>query len=545
MSKDEPLVLSGDHKILNPRNVYYNLSVAQLYEHAIHRGEAQLAADGPLIAWTGERTGRSPNDRFLVREPSTQDKIWWGKVNRPIAPEHFNSLAARIAAYLQGRDVYLFEGCAGAHDGYSMPVRVISEYAWHSLFARNMFVRKVRRTQPFTVVAAPGFRADPKRDGLDSPTFILIDLAQRLALIGGTAYAGEIKKSIFSVMNYYLPQNRVLSMHCSVNYGSDRDDAAVFFGLSGTGKTTLSADASRTLIGDDEHGWCEHSEQSPGGGVFNIEGGCYAKVIRLSPEGEPDIYATTRRFGTILENVVYDETSRELDLDSAEITENTRASYPVSHLANVDVDGLAGHPKHVVFLTCDAFGVLPPISRLTPDQAIYHFLSGYTAKVAGTERGVTEPKATFSACFGAPFMPLHPGDYARMLRERIEKHGVKVWLINTGWTGGPYGVGNRIQLKYTRQMVRAALSGALDDVPGAATDDGINLFHLDIPRQVEGVPSELLQPWKSWANMADYETKATELAQMFRDNFRQFEDGVDDEVKAAGPVRSDSVVAGR
>ncbi len=516
--------------ITKARTVYWNLPPAQLYEHALKRGEAVLAAEGPLVARTGEHTGRSPNDKFLVREPESEGDIWWGKVNRSIAQAHFDQLLEGMKGYLEGRDLYLFDGYAGADSRYRLPVRVVTEIAWHNLFARNMFVRetdpdRLSRFEPgFTVLSTPGFKADPAVHGTNSPTFIVVDLARRMVIIGGTGYAGEIKKSIFSVMNYLLPKVGVLSMHCSANYGRDRDDVALFFGLSGTGKTTLSADPERALIGDDEHGWSDT-------GVFNIEGGCYAKVIRLSPEGEPGIYATTRRFGTILENVVLDPESRKLDLDDDSLTENTRASYPLTQLEGVDQDGCAGHPKNIIFLTCDAFGVLPPISRLDASQALYHFLSGYTAKVAGTERGVTEPAATFSTCFGAPFMPLHPGVYAELLGEKIRRHGAQIWLINTGWTGGPYGVGRRMPLAHTRRMVSAALSGELAEV-ATCTDP---MLGLEIPTRVEGVPEAVLQPRRTWRNGADYDDKAAKLADMFDENFQQFADGVSAAVAAAGP----------
>jgi phosphoenolpyruvate carboxykinase (ATP) len=516
--------------IHNTGTVYWNLPEARLYEHALLRGEACLAVEGPLVAETGEHTGRSPNDRFLVREPASEGDLWWGKVNCPVDQEKFNDLLRRLRAHLQKPDLFVFDGYAGTDPRYRLRVRVVNENAWQNLFARNMFVRepdgaKLRDFAPdFTVINAPSFQADPGRDGTRTGTFILLDLGRRLVLIGGTQYAGEIKKSIFTAMNYILPKRGVLSMHCSANYGADRDDVALFFGLSGTGKTTLSADPARTLIGDDEHGWSDD-------GIFNIEGGCYAKVIRLDPEGEPEIYATTRRFGTILENVVCDPDTRRLDLDDDSLTENTRASYPITHLENVDPGGVAGHPKNVVFLTCDAFGVLPPISHLTAPQAMYHFLSGYTAKVAGTERGVTEPSATFSACFGAPFLPLHPGVYAKMLGEKLARHDARVWLVNTGWTGGPYGVGKRIKLAYTRRMVAAALSGGLDDVPTSPDP----IFGVGVPATVPDVPDEILVPRNTWADEALYETQAAELARMFVENFRQFEDGVDDEVKGAGP----------
>lgn len=518
------------HGILGAKTVYWNLPPAQLYEHAIRRGEAWLAAEGPLVAHTGQHTGRSPNDKFIVRDPASEADIWWGKSNQAADREVFHRLRARVTAYLQGRDLYVLNAYAGADPRYRLPVRVITEAAWHNLFARNMFIPETDATKlaefvpGFTVINAGSFLADPKIDGTRTSTFILLDFEERTVLIGGTVYAGEIKKSIFSVMNYLLPKQGVMSMHCSANYGRDREDVALFFGLSGTGKTTLSADPNRTLIGDDEHGWSD-------AGVFNIEGGCYAKVIRLSPQGEPELYATTKRFGTVLENVVFDAESRALDLDSDRLTENTRSSYPLSQLANVDLGGCAGHPRNIVFLTCDAYGVLPPIARLTEAQAMYHFLSGYTAKVAGTEKGVTEPSATFSACFGAPFMPLHPGVYAEMLGQKIRKHGARVWLINTGWTGGPYGVGSRIKLSYTRRMVTAALSGELDSV---ATRPGT--FGLAIPEAVEGVPAEVLQPRAAWHDKAAYDTKAAMLAGMFHENFQKFAAGVSDEIRNAGPV---------
>ncbi len=512
--------------------VFWNLPTPRLYEHAIRRGEAFLARHGPLVTATGEHTGRAPHDKFVVREPTTEGDIWWGKVNKPFEPASFNRILDMLRGYVQGRDLYVFDGYAGCDPNYRLKVRVINENAWQNLFARNMFVREadgaklVDHEPDFTVVNIPSFRADPDRDGTYSGTFILLDVGQRLALIGGTEYAGEIKKSIFTVMNYLLPKRGVMSMHCSANYGRDQDDVALFFGLSGTGKTTLSADPSRTLIGDDETGWSDD-------GVFNIEGGCYAKVIRLDPAGEPDIYATTERFGTILENVVYHPGTRELDLDDDSLTENTRASYPISHLRQFDPDGVAGHPKNVVFLTCDAFGVLPPVARLTEAQAMYHFLSGYTAKVAGTEAGVTEPKATFSACFGAPFMPLHPGAYAKLLGEKIARHGAKVWLVNTGWSGGPFGVGERMKLAHTRRMVTAVLTGELDDV--ATRQDPI--FGVAIPQAVADVPPEILVPRNTWADGDAYDAQAAKLADMFADNFEEFESGVTEEVKEAGPRR--------
>jgi len=515
------------------QTVWWNLAPARLYEQALARGEAELAQSGPLVAETGAHTGRSPNDKFMVREDETGEEIWWGEVNRPLEPAHFDGLFEKARAFAAEKDLFVFDGYAGTHPEHRLRVRIVTQYAWHSLFARNMFVREydgaaLRDFEPqFTVIDLPGLQADPAADGTHSGTFIVANLAKKTVLIGGTEYAGEIKKSIFSVMNYMLPKQDVLSMHCSANYGACRDDAALFFGLSGTGKTTLSADPERTLIGDDEHGWGDD-------GVFNIEGGCYAKVIRLDPDNEPQIFATTRRFGTILENVVYDSETRVLDLDDETKTENTRASYPVDQLDTVDLTGRCGHPKNVVFLAADAFGVLPPISRLTPEQAMYHFLSGYTAKVAGTERGITEPKATFSPCFGAPFLPLHPGVYAEMLGERLERHTAKVWLVNTGWTGGPYGTGHRIALGHTRRMVRAALSGELDDVE-TRTDP---IFGLHVPVQVEGVPEPLLTPRKTWDDPEEFDRQAAKLAGMFRENFAKYADGVSEKVREAGPQES-------
>jgi phosphoenolpyruvate carboxykinase (ATP) len=518
--------------LADARTVYWNLSPARLSEMAVQRDEAKLASEGPLVCLTGTHTGRSPQDRFVVGDAAIDGEIWWGEVNRRIERDRCEALWHRVRQYLADRDLFVFDGYAGADPRYRLPVRVVTELAWHNLFARNMFLRepdgsRLAAFEPaLTVVDAALFQADPARDGTRSSTFILLDLARRTVLIGGTRYAGEIKKGVFSVMNYLLPGQQVMPMHCSANYGATRDDVALFFGLSGTGKTTLSADPGRTLIGDDEHGWSAD-------GVFNVEGGCYAKVIRLSREGEPEIYETTRRFGTVLENVVCDEESRELDLDADTLTENTRSSYPLTQLASVDLGGRAGHPKHVVFLTCDALGVLPPISRLTPEQAMYHFLSGYTARVAGTERGVVEPKVTFSTCFASPFLPLHPGVYAKMLGERLARHRARVWLINTGWTGGPVGTGTRIKLGFTRRMVHAALGGELDDA--ATWTDPI--FGLAVPERVEGVPDAVLRPADSWKSAADYAEKAARLADMFAANFESYESGVDEAVRSAGPRR--------
>jgi len=522
------------HGIVNPGTVYWNLHTPQLYEQITQRREGLLAHLGPIVVHTGDHTGRSPNDRFIVKEPTTENDIWWGTVNREISQTFFDRLYRKLMAYIQNRDIFVFDGYAGADERYRMPIRVINEYAWHSLFARNMFIReldpsKLAEHMPqFTVIDMPRFHANPDTDGTNSQTFILVDFGKRLVIIGGSEYGGEIKKSIFSALNYYLPKRGVLSMHCSANYGKDEDDVAIFFGLSGTGKTTLSNDSTRTLIGDDEHGWSDD-------GVFNFEGGCYAKVIRLDPEGEPEIYATTRRFGTILENVVMDRNTRRTDLDDGTYTQNTRSSYPISHIPNATRTGKGGHPKNVMFLTADAFGVLPPISKLTREQAMYHFLSGYTAKVAGTELGVTEPIPNFSACFGAPFMPLHPGTYAKLLGDKVEKHNSNVWLVNTGWTGGPYGVGSRMKLAYTRAMVSAALNGELDDVEMETEP----FFGLSIPKFVAGVPDEVLNPRNTWQDKDAYDSQAKRLADMFVANFRQFEDGVSQAVIDAGPPQTE------
>ncbi len=520
----------GARGALSADSVSWNVSVAALYEDAVRGGEAVIAEHGPLVAETGSFTGRSPNDKFIVKDATTDD-VWWGDVNRPIDASSFEGVLEKVRSYVASRHLYVFDGYAGADPNFQLPIRIVTERAWHSLFARNMFVREKdpKRLVGFrpqaVVIDVPGLKADPEVDGTNSSTFILLNLAERLVLVGGTEYAGEIKKSIFSLMMYWLPKQGVLSMHCSANYGSDRNDVALFFGLSGTGKTTLSADPRRTLIGDDEHGWSPE-------GVFNIEGGCYAKVIRLREGSEPAIYATTRHFGTVLENVAIDPQTRELDLDDDSKTENTRSSYPVSQLSNVDLSGVAGHPKSVIFLTCDAFGVLPPISRLDEAQAMYHFLSGYTAKVAGTERGVTEPTATFSTCFAAPFMPLRPSVYAKMLGEKIRDHGVSVWLINTGWTGGAHGVGDRIPLSVTRRMVEAALSGELDSV--ATRVDPV--FGFEVPLQVEGVSAEVLDPRSSWSSVEDYDARAAELAEMFAANFEQFAADCEPEIGKAGPA---------
>ncbi len=520
----------SNHGIKKIHHAYWNLSSGELYEHSIRRGEAVIAHLGPLVVNTGQHTGRSPNDKFIVREASSEKHVWWGKVNRPFEQVNFNRLLNQVLSHLEGKDLYVQDCFAGAAPDYSVPIRVITEYAWHSLFARNMFVRPDWNTQAtihipeFTVINVPGCLADPETDGTNSPTFILMDFGRKLILIGGTSYAGETKKSIFTLLNYLLPLRHVLSMHCSANIGKD-GETAIFFGLSGTGKTTLSADPERMLIGDDEHGWSDQ-------GVFNFEGGCYAKVINLSAEAEPDIYACTRRFGTVLENVVIDPITRRLDLHDGSLTENTRAAYPLSHIHNHVPTGMGGHPKNIIMLTADAYGILPPIAKLTPEQAMYHFISGYTAKVAGTEKGLSkEPQATFSTCFGAPFMVHHPGVYAELLRDRIARHKADCWLVNTGWSGGPYGTGQRMKIAHTRAMVRAALNGSLAQV--ATEPDPV--FGVHVPVACPDVPSEVLKPRNTWKNPAAYDEKARNLARLFSENFEQFAAGVSDEVKASGP----------
>ena len=514
--------------ISTEQRVYRNLTPSQLYEHALRRREGIVTAGGPFAAVTSPHTGRSPNDKFLVQEPESSERIWWGKVNQPIALEKFERLKSDVEQHLASQELFVRDVYAGADRNYRLPIRFVTPNAWHALFVYNMFLRpsdeELSGFEPqFEVLHAPEFQADPAVHGTNSGTFIIINFAQRTVLIGGTRYAGELKKSIFSVLNYLLPNQGVLSMHCSANVGQ-HGDCALFFGLSGTGKTTLSADPERRLIGDDEHGWSD-------AGIFNFEGGCYAKVIKLSRDGEPEIYATTEMFGTVLENVDVHAETGTVDLNSSRITENTRASYPIHYIPNHVPEGTAGHPSHIVFLTADAFGVMPPIAKLTPEQARYHFLSGYTAKVAGTERGVTEPKETFSACFGAPFLPLHPTVYAKMLGTRIAKHGVVCWLVNTGWTAGPYGVGHRMSLKHTRAMIRAALSGRLDDVPTRREP----VFGLEVPNHVPGVPDAVLDQRNTWKDPAAYDAQAQKLTALFRKNFEQFADAVSPDVRAAGP----------
>ena len=517
-----------NHGIKNLNAVYWNLSTPLLYEQAIRRREARLAHLGPLVVRTGQHTGRSPNDKFIVADPSSADKIWWGKVNRPMEADRFDGLHPRLLAYLQGKDLFVQDCFAGADPAYRLPIRVITETAWHNLFARNIFIQAepahlINHKPQFTVINIPSFHAIPELDGTRSEVFVVIHFGQQLVLIGGTQYAGEIKKSVFTVLNYLLPQQNVLSMHCSANIGP-REDVALFFGLSGTGKTTLSADPSRTLVGDDEHGWSDR-------GVFNFEGGCYAKVIHLSAQAEPEIFETTRRFGTILENVGFDSATGRLDLDDDSLTENTRAAYPISHIRNARRDGIGGHPSHIIMLTADAFGVLPPIAQLTPAQAMYHFLSGYTAKVAGTERGVTEPQATFSTCFGAPFMALSPSVYSDLLGDKITRHKVNVWQVNTGWSGGPYGVGQRMNIGITRALIHAALNGLLENAP-TNTDPH---FGVAVPAACPEVPAEILNPRNTWANKAAYDIQARRLAAMFVENFKTLADQVSAQVRAAGP----------
>jgi phosphoenolpyruvate carboxykinase (ATP) len=518
-----------EHGLTNLNVVYWTLPSAALVERILQRREGVMAHMGAVVVRTGHHTGRSPDDKFIVSGGDYDDKIWWGKINQPLPRDKFDRLLARMTAYFQGRDVFVQDTAAGMHPDYALPIRIVSEYAWHSLFARNLFIRLppptlANHTPRFTVLDAPRFHAIPEEDGTRSEAGIIIDFDRSLALICGTSYAGEIKKTIFTVMNYLLPQRQVLSMHCSANVGKD-GDVALFFGLSGTGKTTLSSDLTRRLIGDDEHGWADD-------GVFNIEGGCYAKTIRLSPEDEPIIWEATRRFGTVLENVSVDSMTRRVDFDNNSLTENTRAAYPIGAVEGSILEGRSGHPRNVIFLTADAFGVLPPLSRLTPDQAMYYFLSGYTAKVAGTEKGLgSEPKATFSACFAAPFLPLAPSVYARLLGEKIREHDVRVWLLNTGWIGGPYGVGERIRLPFTRAMVASALDGSLDDVPTRLDP----VFNLTVPTRCPGVAEELLDPRRTWSDAAAYDAQARRLAESFAENFKDHESEVPPQVRRAGP----------
>jgi phosphoenolpyruvate carboxykinase (ATP) len=518
------------HGLTNQRQVYWNLPPEALYEEVVFRGEGRISHQGPVVVDTGRHTARAAQDKFIVRHPDSENNIWWGEYNRPINAVQFGDTYNRLQGFLQGRDLFVQDCFAGADPNFRLPIRVITEYAWHSLFAYNMFIQPRNREEyrvhvpEFTLLAVPSFKAFEAIDGTRTNTFITLNFEQQLALIGNSSYGGEIKKAFFTVMNYLLPLEGVMTMHCSANQG-DEEDVALFFGLSGTGKTTLSADPSRGLIGDDEHGWSDD-------GVFNFEGGCYAKVIQLSAAAEPEIYATTRRFGTILENVVYDPISRFIDLDDDELTENTRASYPLEFIGNAIEAKRGGHPHNVLFLTCDAQGVMPPIARLTPEQAVYHFISGYTSKVGGTEIGLgEEPEIAFSACFGAPFMVHHPMFYADLLRRKMARYGVTCWLLNTGWVGGPYGVGKRISIRYTRALLTAALKGQLQDVD--YYEDEVFGFH--VPKSCPGVPDEVLYPAERWPSKAEYDARYRSLAARFIDNFRKFAPACPPEVVAAGP----------
>ncbi len=524
----------------NLHRVYWNLPTEALYEEAIFRREGRMTKNGPLAVNTGDWTARAANDKAIVKESTTENRVWWGEYNRPFSVDKFNAVYQRMQGYLQGRDLFVTDCYAGQDTNYRLPVRVITEFAWHALFVRNMFIEpqtndEMRTFVPdFTVISLPQFRGLPEIDGTLTPTFILLNFDQKVCLIGGSGYGGEIKKAVFTVLNYLLPLDGVLSMHCSANVGKQAD-TAIFFGLSGTGKTTLSADPNRGLIGDDEHGWSDE-------GVFNFEGGCYAKVINLSPTAEPQIYACTRRFGTVLENVVFDPVTRLLDLDDDEMTENTRAAYPLDFIDNAIPEGVAGHPKNIIMLTCDASGVMPPIARLTPHQAMYHFISGYTSKVSGTEIDLgKEPEITFSACFGAPFMVHHPAFYAEMLKNKIEKHNVNCWLVNTGWTGGPYGIGKRMSIHHTRTLLNAALDGKLLDVE-YWTDP---VFGFHVPSRCEGVPDKVLRPIETWEDPQAFQDKYLQLAALFIENFKKFAAGTSPEVAAAGPVKRQFLQAGK
>ncbi len=519
-----------NHGLTNLRKVYWNLPTESLYEEIVFRGEGQITRMGPISVRSGKHTARAAQDKFIVREPSTEEKIWWGEYNRPISPGQFDDTYSRMQGFLQGRDLFVQDCYAGADPDYRFPVRIITEYAWHSLFARNMFIlpetkEEYRQHVPeFTVVCAPSFKAYRPIDGTNSSTFITLNFEQKLAIIADSGYGGEIKKSIFTVMNFLLPQKGVMTMHCSANQGDD-GDVGLFFGLSGTGKTTLSADPSRELIGDDEHGWSDS-------GVFNFEGGCYAKVIQLSPTAEPEIHATTHTFGTILENVVHDPVTRVIDLNDDEVTENSRASYPLEYISNAIPEKRGGHPQNIILLTCDAQGVMPPIARLTLEQAMYHFISGYTSKVGGTEVGLgDEPEITFSACFGAPFMVHHPMYYADLLGRKIERYGVNCWLLNTGWVGGAYGVGKRISIRHTRTLLNTALNGDLLDVEYYQDP----VFGFQVPKTCPGVPDSVLYPAQSWSSEAEYNRKYQQLAARFIDNFKKFAPDCPPEVLTGGP----------
>ncbi len=523
----------ANHGLINLKRVYWNLPEPALYEEAIFRGEGHMVRGGPLVVHTQPHTARAAADKFIVREAGTEQQVWWGNYNRPVSPAQFSGLLGRMQAFLQGQELFVQDCFAAAAPEHRLPIRIITDTAWQSLFARNMFLTtdnpdELHQHVPqFTVLALPSFKADPRVDGTRSETAIILNFQQRLAIIANTAYGGEIKKTIFTVLNFLLPNEGVMPMHCSANVGDD-GDVALFFGLSGTGKTTLSADPRRRLIGDDEHGWSDE-------GVFNFEGGCYAKVIRLSPENEPQIHAATHAWGTILENVVFDPASRRIDLDDDELTENTRASYPIEMIPNVILEGMVrSHPRNVIFLTCDAQGVLPPIARLSQQQAMYHFISGYTSKIAGTEIGLgTEPEMTFSACFGAPFMVHHPFQYARLLADKMARHGATCWLVNTGWTGGRFGIGKRISIRHTRQLLNAALRGDLRDVKYRKD----KLFGFDVPLSCPDVPGEILDASQSWGNKDDYWKTFDALAARYQENFKLFADGCPPEIAAAGPRR--------
>ena len=510
-------------------NYNWNWGPARLYESAVTSGEGKIAKGGALVVKTGKHTGRSADDKFVVRDAETENTVWWDG-NASMTPAQFDVLRQDFAAHMAGKQLYAQETFGGADLDHRLPVQIVTELAWHSLFVRHLLRMPsaddlTNYAAEFTIINLPSFRADPERHGTNSETVIAVNMSERIVLIGGTSYAGESKKSVFSILNYLLPAKRVMPMHCSVNV-DDNDNAAVFFGLSGTGKTTLSANPERTLIGDDEHGWSEN-------GLFNFEGGCYAKMIKLSEEAEPEIFATTKMWGTVLENVVMDEATRELDLDDGTLAENSRGAYPLSAIPNARLDSRCGQPNNIIMLTADAFGVLPPIARLTPAQAMYHFLSGYTAKVAGTEKGITEPTATFSACFGAPFMPRHPAVYGELLRDLIAEHKVGCWLVNTGWTAGPYGTGYRMPIKATRAMLNAALDGSLNQ--GEFRMD--KNFGFEVPVSVAGIDDALFMPRSTWTDGAKYDAQAQKLVGMFIDNFAKFESHVTDEVKAAAPIR--------
>ncbi|MEO1044805.1 MAG: phosphoenolpyruvate carboxykinase [Pseudomonadota bacterium] len=526
----QPAAISVSNQIVNTNaTVHWNYETAALVEESLRRSEGQLTRHGALLVETGVHTGRSAKDKFIVRDEETENTIWWGKTNAAMAPEHFAALKEDFLAALGEKEtLFVQQLFGGSQPEHRVNVQVINELAWHNLFIRTMLVRPTREelagfAADYTIIDLPSFRADPDRHGTRSETVIAVNLSEKLILIGGTAYAGEMKKSVFGLLNYLLPEQGIMPMHCSANIGK-QGDTAIFFGLSGTGKTTLSADASRTLIGDDEHGWSDTA-------VFNFEGGCYAKMIRLDPESEPEIYATTQRFGTVLENVVMDPETRELDFDDNSKAENTRGAYPIDFIPNTSEENMGPVPKSVIMLTADAFGVLPPIARLTPDQAMYHFLSGYTAKVAGTEIGVTEPEATFSTCFGAPFMPRHPSVYGNLLKERIARGGVTCWLVNTGWTGGKYGKGHRMPIKATRALLNAALDGSLNNVE-FRTDPN---FGFAVPTAVPGVDTAILDPRGTWADPEAYDAMAQYLVSLFVDNFAQFESDVDEGVRQAAP----------